>query len=105
VKNNSATSLKLIQAAKKALKALFKEFGENIVAAYIYGSVAWGDCVESSDVDVHIVLKDHVKLKDIPHMRWSGDVKVDISPHPLIFYKIPPAQLQNVKVYEKWRKS
>ena len=46
MKNNSATSLKLIQAAKKALKALFKEFGENIVAAYIYGSVARRDCIE-----------------------------------------------------------
>jgi len=54
---------------KKALKALFKEFGENIVTVYIYGSVAQGDCVESSDVNVHIVLKDNVKLKDIPHMR------------------------------------
>jgi len=56
---------------KKALKALFKEFGENIVTVYIYGSVARGDCVESSDVNVHIVLKDNVKLKETtPSFYW-----------------------------------
>jgi len=73
------------------------------VAAYIYGSVARGDCVESSDVDVHIVLKDNAKIKNMPHVKWIRDVKVDISPHPLIFYKIPPEWiLKNINTAAKW---
>ena len=63
MKENYNTYLRLLQAAKKVFRELFKQLGDNLVAAYIYGSVARGDCVESSDVDLHIVLKIMAKLK------------------------------------------
>jgi hypothetical protein len=90
MKNDDKTCLRFFRAAKKASKALSDELGDNLLAAYVYGSLARGDYRKSSDVDLHIVLKDYAQAEDIPHTKWVGNVPVGVSPHPLSFYKTTP---------------
>ena len=82
--------LRFIKAARMALKILMDRFGDEIVAAYIYGSIARGDYTESSDIDIHIIIKHKELMNNIPRNLWIEDLKVDISPHHISFYKLTP---------------
>lgn len=90
MKKNYSTYPRLIRAAKKVSRTLCNELGDNLVAVYVYGSLARGDYRKSSDVDLHIVLKDYAQAKDIPHTKWVGNIPVGVSPHPLSFYQTNP---------------
>lgn len=103
VKKSDSTYLRLIRAAKKVSKALSKELGDNLFAAYVYGSLARGDYRKSSDVDLHIVLRDYARADDIPHTKWVDDIPVGVSPHPLAFYKTTPKWiLENINTAAGW---
>ena len=103
VKKNDSTYLRLIRAAKKVSKALSKELGDNLLATYVYGSLARGDYRKSSDVDLHIVLGDYAQADDIPHTKWIGNIPVGVSPHPLAFYKTTPEWiLENIDTAAGW---
>jgi hypothetical protein len=103
VKKNDSTYLRLIRAAKKVSKALSKELGDNLLATYVYGSLARGDYRKSSDVDLHIVLEDYAQADDIPHTKWIGNIPVGVSPHPLAFYKTTPEWiLENIDTTAGW---
>jgi len=103
VKKNDSTYLRLIRAAKKVSKALSKELGDNLLATYVYGSLARGDYRKSSDVDLHIVLEDYAQADDIPHTKWTGNIPVGVSPHPLAFYKTTPEWiLENIDTAAGW---
>jgi hypothetical protein len=94
---------RFVQAAEKVSRELSEELGSNLLAAYIYGSVARGNCRESSDVDLHIVVRDYAKVEHMPHMNWVGKIPVGVSPHPLSFYKISPEWvLRNIDVAAGW---
>jgi len=100
---NSNAYLRLLRAAEEVSGILSKDLGDNLVASYVYGSVARGDCRESSDVDLHIVLSDYAQAKDVPHRKWVRNVQVDISPHPLSFYKTTPEWLlENINIVAGW---
>ena len=43
---------------KKLKDGLFRVYGEQLNAVYLYGSFARGDNVEGSDLDVVVILKD-----------------------------------------------
>jgi hypothetical protein len=103
VKKSDSTNLRLIRAAKKVSKALSKELGDNLLATYVYGSLARGDYRKSSDVDLHIVLEDYAQADDIPHTKWIGNIPVGVSPHPLAFYKTTPEWiLENIDTTAGW---
>jgi hypothetical protein len=103
MKNDDRTCLRFFRAAKKVSKALSDELGDNLLAAYVYGSLARGDYRKSSDVDLHIVLKDYAQAEDIPHTKWVGNVPVGVSPHQLSFYKITPDWiLENMDTAAGW---
>jgi hypothetical protein len=94
---------RFVQAAEKVSRKLSEELGSNLLAAYIYGSVARGNCRESSDVDLHIVVRDYAKVEHMPHMNWVGKIPVGVSPHPLSFYKISPEWiLRNIDIAAGW---
>ena len=103
IKENDRAYSKLLRAAEKTSSALSEKLGDNLVAVYVYGSVARGDCVGSSDVDLHIVLRDYAQAKDLPHTNWVGDVPVEVSPHRLSFYKTTPDWLrENIDEAAGW---
>jgi predicted nucleotidyltransferase len=41
-----------------ALRSVFASHGEDVVAAYLFGSVARGEATSASDVDVAVLLRD-----------------------------------------------
>jgi hypothetical protein len=103
MKENNATFPRLFQAAKEVSATLSRDLGDNLEASYVYGSVARGDCVGSSDVDLHIVLRDYAQAEKIPHTIWAGNIPVGISPHPLAFYKTSPEWiLENINTAAGW---
>lgn len=92
-----------MEAARIALSILMEKFGVEIVAAYIYGSVARGDFTRNSDVDIHLVVKNNEVIKRMPEYLWIDNVKVDISPHHVSFYETSPQWiLNNVEIAAKW---
>lgn len=92
----------LMQAAEKVSNMLSAKLGDNLVAVYVYGSVAREDCVGSSDVGLHIVLRDYSKAKDLPHTNWVDGVPVEAPPHQIYFYdKTPEWLLQNIDIAAK----
>lgn len=102
-RENNSTYLRLLRVAEKTHRTLYKEQGDNLVAAYVYGSLARGDYVESSDVDLHIVLRDYAQAAEIPHTNWVCGIPVGVAPHPLSFYKTSPEWLlENVELAGKW---
>jgi len=89
------TNLRFIQAAEKVFNKLCEGLGGNLLAAYIYGSVARGNCRESSDVDLHIVVKDYSPVEHLPHINWVDKIPVGVSPHSLSFYETTPEWILN----------
>jgi hypothetical protein len=97
------TFVGFLGAAKKASEELSKESGDNLVASYVYGSLARGDYRESSDVDLHIVLRDYAQAESITHTKWVGSIPVGVSPHPLSFYQTTPEWiLEHVDAAAHW---
>jgi hypothetical protein len=103
MKGNNDAFPRLFQAAKEVSAKLSKDLEDNLAASYVYGSVARGDCVESSDVDLHIVLRDYTQAEKIPHTIWAGNIPVGVSPHPLAFYMTSPEWiLENIDTTAGW---
>ncbi len=94
---------RFLGAAKKASEELLKELGDNLLTSYVYGSLARGDYRESSDVDLHIVLRDYAQADRVPHTKWVGGIPVGVSPHPLSFYQTTPEWiLDNIDTAARW---
>ena len=101
--DDDETFLKFLGAAQKASKALLKELGDNLLASYVYGSLARGNYRKSSDVDLHIVLRDYAQAESVPHTKWVGNVPVGVSPHPLGFYNTTSEWiLENIDTAARW---
>lgn len=82
---------------KELVRGLSEIFGKNMCAIILFGSVARGDAVDESDIDIAVIIKKEMDIQTKRHfISWVADMDIRYEK----VFSIVDIQEKNIKKWE-----
>lgn len=82
---------------KELVRGLTEIFGKNMCAIILFGSVARGDAVDESDIDIAVIIKKEMDIQTKRHfISWVADMDIRYEK----VFSIVDIQEKNIKKWE-----